>query len=537
MTDNEVKIQLVAADNATKDIQKVTKSLGVIGVEAKNTGFKFTELKSALSLAKQAFGTVKQVIDETVGTFVTYANQVREMTQLTGASAEQSSRMIQIADDMEVSYNSLSKSLEAAVRKGIDPSVESIAKLSDEYLALEPGLKRSEFLMKTFGRAGMDMAKIMEQGGKAIKEQNSMVDAKLILDEKAIRKAVEFTKTEDDLDDAMNGLKITIGQRLIPKVSDLLVLFTKLVTLDPAKWFNNGADAAANFLNSFFGIKPTVEDVTKVIKEQIIPTQDLADSEAELKAALDATTAANTGLLGLTQSIQSENDTYGKSMDELQAKEKDLRAAFDLLIKQGWSPQSKAVQDATKAYDDNAQAMNDLVVAHNAAMAKIAYDLFITKLEADGFTDAEFEIALQAGITLGVLDEKTVAMAKAMDNTAKAAEGAKNKFYDIGTAINNLPSGKTITITTRYVNEYGERAVGAAPGRASGGPVTAKTPYLVGERGPEMFVPSSSGSIVPHNQTSGGIIFNYSPLISLATQAEAERVLLPIIRKAQRMAA
>lgn len=34
--------------------------------------------------------------------------------------------------------------------------------------------------------------------------------------------------------------------------------------------------------------------------------------------------------------------------------------------------------------------------------------------------------------------------------------------------------------------------------RAAGGPVTAGAAYLVGERGPELFVPSSSGSIAPN---------------------------------------
>lgn len=36
--------------------------------------------------------------------------------------------------------------------------------------------------------------------------------------------------------------------------------------------------------------------------------------------------------------------------------------------------------------------------------------------------------------------------------------------------------------------------------RANGGPVTGNSPYIVGERGPELFVPSVSGSIVPNNQ-------------------------------------
>lgn len=35
------------------------------------------------------------------------------------------------------------------------------------------------------------------------------------------------------------------------------------------------------------------------------------------------------------------------------------------------------------------------------------------------------------------------------------------------------------------------------PGRAAGGPVLAGRPYVVGERGPELFLPGSSGTIVP----------------------------------------
>lgn len=42
--------------------------------------------------------------------------------------------------------------------------------------------------------------------------------------------------------------------------------------------------------------------------------------------------------------------------------------------------------------------------------------------------------------------------------------------------------------------------------RASGGPVDGMTPYIVGERGPELFVPSSAGTIVPnHAMGMGGV--------------------------------
>jgi hypothetical protein len=40
--------------------------------------------------------------------------------------------------------------------------------------------------------------------------------------------------------------------------------------------------------------------------------------------------------------------------------------------------------------------------------------------------------------------------------------------------------------------------------RAAGGPVSAGTPYLVGERGPELFMPRSSGSIYPNDALGAG---------------------------------
>ena len=45
---------------------------------------------------------------------------------------------------------------------------------------------------------------------------------------------------------------------------------------------------------------------------------------------------------------------------------------------------------------------------------------------------------------------------------------------------------------------------GALEKKATGGPVSANRPYIVGERGPELFVPGSSGGIVPNSALMGG---------------------------------
>ena len=45
----------------------------------------------------------------------------------------------------------------------------------------------------------------------------------------------------------------------------------------------------------------------------------------------------------------------------------------------------------------------------------------------------------------------------------------------------------------------GDIGIGTFPMRATGGPVTSQQPYIVGERGPELFVPGTGGSVVNSN--------------------------------------
>ena len=45
----------------------------------------------------------------------------------------------------------------------------------------------------------------------------------------------------------------------------------------------------------------------------------------------------------------------------------------------------------------------------------------------------------------------------------------------------------------------GDIGIGSFPMRATGGPVTSQQPYMVGERGPELFVPGSNGGVMSNN--------------------------------------
>ena len=57
--------------------------------------------------------------------------------------------------------------------------------------------------------------------------------------------------------------------------------------------------------------------------------------------------------------------------------------------------------------------------------------------------------------------------------------------------------------------------------KANGGPVAANSPYIVGERGPELFVPNNAGRVVPNNSLGMGSqsIINNSTAVTYSIQA------------------
>jgi hypothetical protein len=104
-------------------------------------------------------------------------------------------------------------------------------------------------------------------------------------------------------------------------------------------------------------------------------------------------------------------------------------------------------------------------------------------------------------------------LATAIGDAAKSAESAAGMVNALVLAIAGLKD-KTITITANVViNDPsgllgGSGAGGVVPTgyqrnqpRARGGPVKEWEKYLVGERGPELFIPSDNGTIIPANTT------------------------------------
>jgi len=131
------------------------------------------------------------------------------------------------------------------------------------------------------------------------------------------------------------------------------------------------------------------------------------------------------------------------------------------------------------------------------------------------------KVALEAGqITAGAFENAILSGEKLRDTIKALARDLLSLLFRQQIT---EPLAKAIGTSSFFANIFG------GP-RAGGGPVGAGTAYLVGEKGPELFMPASSGSIVPNNRLgsngggSTGVTINYH-IAAGVTRAE----LVPIL--------
>jgi phage-related minor tail protein len=140
------------------------------------------------------------------------------------------------------------------------------------------------------------------------------------------------------------------------------------------------------------------------------------------------------------------------------------------------------------------ETIEQLVVSVRADTASFARDVASMRGELEGplvagagragsLIDRSLAKAITSG-KLGFDDLKKVALS-AMNDIAQAS--LRSLFQSAGGG--GLGSGLINGLSSLVASLVG------APGRATGGPVSRGRAYVVGERGPELFVPSGSGRI------------------------------------------
>ena len=292
---------------------------------------------------------------------------------------------------------------------------------------------------------------------------------------------------------------------------------------------NLNADLAANLRSEIAllisqGYKPEQKVLADLITEYN-KYKEAAEKDKEQKYDIEKT---NKRLNESMAELDARETLFGESTEINAQKMRLLESAMVEMVVNGIDPQSEAVQALMKDYDE----LNQKLIDAELAMEELPAEETAEKIRT--WRDALQEVSDD----MGTYNDKMVNLA---EDTAYSIQNAfadisfavvKGKFDDIGDAFQNLLDSILRSLTNLFAQSLFQKFLGMFLGmgtgydlpagfspsslipdtvpiaRAIGGPVSMGSPYIVGERGPELFIPSTSGNIVPNSKIGANVQVN-----------------------------
>jgi len=458
----KIIVEFDVEDNGTPKVAKFNDELGDTKQAAENASsgtqkasLSLTDLYSATQLAERGLSVLRDVFNETVGVTVNYANEVRQMRDVTGQTAEESSRLLQVLDDYKVSADQAGQATKKLASKDMELNIQTLARLSDQYIALGSDVERTKFLYDNFGKSGSNFAEIMKQGGDAILKANDAISKNLVLTDQQLQKAREYEKQVDNLSDAWLGFKVAAGNEALPYVTNALDSFNKKVEDTSLAWaaFSFGFDDIAKiFIDTNKDMELSVERVDKGERDNITTVEDLSDANSDLALSAEEITKANKDYLSTIGQVTKEIDSYKEKESDLQSQHSELLDEKQKLLDQGWWAESDAVQAVNDKLKENEDAQAANAEAFDLATKTRMLSMLQEQLAVDGLDQKESDFLLKQGVKWGIYSQEAVDAMAAVQRQVDAME--RNIDININVHTNYSEAGQA-ALTTQLAGEKG----------------------------------------------------------------------------------
>ena len=491
-----IRIEIKALDRSRAALKGVAAGLKSVAAAALSMR---TALVAAGAVAGMGF-LIRQSLNATdslaktanrIGTTTAELSKLQYAGEIAGMSIEQTNMALQRFSRRTAEAARGTGEAQGALRElGLDavtlsqmPLSQAMLDLSDSMSAVENRTQLLRIAVKLFDTEGAGMVNRLNQGGEALARMyREATNLGIVMSQNV---AVNVERTQDAitrLGFLFRGMRDQIVGALAPAIeyltNSITIFFVRLMQSEGGieKWartvaagFLNGLAnivdgfAAAvrglqNFINGIIVLINVVREFADLppLEEIIIPVGTAAAEAAEkLRAMADAVNAVNEGMTLV----------IGGS---------DAPSFFDRL--------STAMQGAIDAVPSLDQAITSL--------------------------------------TAGAMNQFTQAFTDAVTGAKSFADAVKDMARSVINSLIKMLVQYYITkplfdAITGFIGGIGGGGGGGGGGaRAVGGPVSAGRPYLVGENGPELFVPSGGGQVVPNGRMGGGATVNQTINIS-----------------------
>jgi hypothetical protein len=427
---------------------------------------------NAANFAVAAGAAIGTFAVKAIGEFQDLALSAGKFADATGLTVEEASKFIEVAGDIGIEAKIVETAL-GRMNKTLGTSPKLFDELNIEIARTETGAtdvnktflnvverlkgikdpaEKAKVATQLLGRGWQDMAELIQLGADDLNESLKGVSEQKVISEEELQMARDYRAAMDGLGDSIGDLQVKSGQRLIPLATMLADGATKVLQFDAAfdeliRDIVGKGTQGEEKLSDLVGVldqgRINAGNFKTAIQNANVPLDNLATAASNASVAI---VNADTAWKNLTGTLDRE-----VALDNAKIDLAELEAA------------------AAKAFGTGAQADID---DYEAKLADYAGALAGISGTMDGISSKEI-----------LFKFKTEGSAAALEYASYLARGAE---------YGGISEFDALTLA------------GISGTRANGGPVMGGGTYLVGERGPELFTPLSSGSITPNNALGGG---------------------------------
>ncbi len=425
------------------------------------------------NLAMVAGAAIAGFAVKAISEFQDLALAAGKFADATGLAVEDASRYLEVAGDLSIPVDAVEGAI-GRLNKTIGADPDKVRNLGVDLVYLNDGsldvnqtflntidrlkkikdpAEKARVAAQLLGKGWQSMAELIEMGADDLKASLDSVSNAQIISDEELEKAKEYRETIQQLGDLWNAFVINAGGVFVDIANDTKELFSGW------EGFKNQLRQGpiGSVLGGIAGLFNDNEENANAAKEA---AKDLGDAYAGYVNSRLADSREKIHLLNLELEYQA--DLVAKTDLKWQA----LKGTLKL---------ESAIADAKEQLEQLGEKAVEAFKGADGALGEYEQGLIDAKL---------LVLSLAESITL--------------TNSQKNQIRVLVDTGDLERAIGLID----IIGAGGYTPELNAMRFRGA--RAAGGPVTGGGTYLVGERGPELFTPNTSGSITPNGGFGGG---------------------------------
>jgi hypothetical protein len=552
MAAQDLKIDILATDKTGAAFRSVQSGLKQVDSATSGVRNAMVGLGSAIA-ALGAITYVRNVINiadsmdelsKRTGIAVETLSSLSNTATLAGSSQEElGSALIKLnksiaeaasgSKEQALAFENLGVSVKDA-EGNIRSTTDVLADIADAFSRVDDGAVKTQYQMALFGKTGANLNEFLSKGSAGIKEFGSSISTEF---------ADQSAQFNDSLDWLTQQIQKKIGEKALPLLQFYNKEMQKVMSIEKMSRIGGGRGIVNPEVvkPDSLTLKPIDPSIAKSAEEVSKKLRDINDEILKMTQGENELALAQFSRMeGVTKPQIKQYEELLRQKALLTAQDRELEAAgreADEQAKKAFQEKldrlskgkkiTEEMRTPMEVYNETIRELNVLV--NEGAISWETYD----RASAKAFEDFNKN-------TDPVKDQlaelKYAAEGWGRDFTdimTSAAMGAKVSFADMASSIIRdlvrIQIQKAITdplvkAGTSYLDSWlGTGKVDGA--RAMGGPVTGGQSYLVGENGPEIFVPNSSGQINNDPSSGGGGVtvhqtINLSAGVSQTVRAE-----------------